>query len=72
MQIKSSPRHVGEKAREKKRKAYAGFLDLEKAYDRVDTEALWHKPRIYDVGGKMLNGINSMYVNNSLACVRVK
>ena len=26
---------------------------------------------MYDVGGKLLNGINSIYVN-SLACVRVK
>ena len=26
---------------------------------------------MYDVGGKLLNGIKSMYVN-SLACVRVK
>ena len=27
--------------------------------------------RMYDVGGKLLNGITSMYVN-SLSCVRVK
>ena len=27
--------------------------------------------RMYDVGGKLFNGIKSMYVNN-LACVRVK
>ena len=50
---------------------YVGFMDLEKAYDRVNREALWQVLRMYDVGGKLLNGIKSMYVN-SLACVRVK
>ena len=48
-----------------------GFMDLEKAYDRVNREALWQVLRMYDVWGKLLNGIKSMYVN-SLACVRVK
>ena len=50
---------------------YVGFMDLEKAYDRVNREALWQVVRMYDDGGKLLNGINSMYVN-SLACVRIK
>ena len=45
-----------------------GFMNLEKTYDR---EALWQVLRMYDVGGKLLNGIKSMYVN-SLVCVRVK
>ena len=34
-------------------------------------EALWQVLRMYDVGGKLLNGIKSMYLN-SLASVRVK
>ena len=46
-------------------------MDLEKACGRVNREALWQVLRIYNVGGKLLNGIPSMYVN-SLACVRVK
>ena len=50
---------------------YVGFIDLEKAYDRVNREALWQVLRMYDVGGKLLSGIKSMYVD-SLACVRVK
>ena len=50
---------------------YLGFMDLEKASDRVNREALWQVLRMYDVGGKLLNGIKSMYVN-SLACLRVK
>ena len=40
-------------------------------YDRVNREALWQALRMYDVGGKLLNGIKSIY-SNSLACVRVK
>ena len=44
---------------------------LEKAYGRVNREALWQVLRMYDVSSKLLNGIKSMYVN-SLACVRVK
>ena len=46
-------------------------MDLEKAYDRVNNEALWQVLRMYDVGGKLLNGIKSMYVN-SLICLIVK
>ena len=45
-------------------------MDLEKVYDRVNREALWQVLRMY-MGGKLLNGIKNMYVNN-LACVRVK
>ena len=48
-----------------------GFMDLEKTYDKVNREALWHVLRIYDVGSKLLNGIKSIHIN-SLACVRVK
>ena len=50
---------------------YVGFIDLEKAYDRVNRKALWQVLRMYDVRGKLLNGIKSMYVDNS-TCVRVK
>ena len=64
-------KQIGEKARERKRRVYVGFMDLEKAYDRVNRETLWQVLKMYDVGGKLLNGIKSMYVN-SLVCVIVK
>ena len=41
---------------------HVGFVDLEKAYDRVNKEARWQVLRMYDVDGKLLNGIKSMYV----------
>ena len=47
------------------------FMDLEKAYDRINREVLWKVLRLYEVGGKLLNKINSIYVN-SLAYVKVK
>ena len=37
---------IGEKAREKKRRVYVCFIDLEKAYDRVNREALWQVLRM--------------------------
>ncbi len=38
-------------------KLYAAFMDLEKAYDRVDREALWSVLYIYGVGGQLFMGI---------------
>ena len=64
-------KHIGEKAQGKKRRVYLGFIDLEKAYDRFNREVLWQVLRMYDVWGKLLGGIKSIYVD-SLACVIVK
>ena len=50
---------------------YVGFIDLERAYIRVNREALLQVLRMCDVGGKLLNGIKSIYVYSS-ACVRIK
>ena len=64
-------KQIGEKAKEKKCRVYVGFIDLEKAYDRVNRKALWQVLRMYEVRGKLLSGIKNMYVDSS-ACVRVK
>ena len=64
-------KQIGEKAHEKKCTVYVCFMDLEKAYDRVNREALWQVLRMHDVDGKLLNSIKSMNLN-SLACVIVK
>ena len=39
-----------------------GFIDLDKVYDSVDRKT-WQVLRMYDVGGKFLSGIKSMYVD---------
>ena len=59
------------KQERKKCRVYVGFIDLEKAYDRVNREALWQVLRMYDVVGKLLSGIKSMYADSS-AYVRIK
>ena len=63
-------RQVCEKMLEKHREVFWAFMDLEKAYDRIDREALWQVLGIYGVGGCVLRGIQSFY-EGSTACVRV-
>ncbi len=52
----------------KDKKLYAAFMDLEKAYDRVDRETLWSVLRICGVGGQLLKGIQTFY-READACV---
>ncbi len=47
----------------------AAFMDLEKAYDRVDWRALWDVFKIYGVGGKLHIAIKSSYEKAS-TCVK--
>ena len=63
-------RQICEKYLAKGKDAFWAFMDLEKAYDRVDREAMWRMLSIYGVGGKLLSAIKSFYVD-SRACVRV-
>ena len=62
-------RMIVEKYLEKGRQVYVVFVDLEKAYDRVDREGLWKVLRQYGVYGKLLEAVRSMYEGTS-ACVR--
>ncbi len=54
---------------EKDRKLFAAFMDLKKAYDRVDRKGLWDTLRVYGVGRQLLEGIRSY--ENASAFVRV-
>ena len=49
---------------------YVAYMDLEKAYDRIDRDAMWRVLRMYGVNGSLLKGIQSLY-EESEACVRV-
>ena len=62
-------KQMSEKMREKKN-LYLGFMDLHQSFYRVNREALWQVLMIYGVGGRLLNGIKSMYVDSE-ACVRI-
>ncbi len=50
-----------EESLEKDKKLYAAFMDLEKAYDKVDGEARRSVLRICGVGGQLLKGIQAFY-----------
>ena len=63
-------RQICEKKLEKHQEVFWGFMDLEKAYDRIDRKALWQVLGVYGVGGCVLRGIQSFY-DGSSACVRV-
>ncbi len=54
----------------REKKLYAAFMDLEKAYDRVDWLTLWDVLKIYGVGGKLLSAIKSFYEKAS-TCVKI-
>ena len=45
-------------------------MDLEKAYDRVDRDALWQVLRLYGVGCKLLKAVKRFYVDCK-SCVRI-
>ncbi len=63
-------RQVCQKYLAKSKEVFWAFMDLEKAYERTDREGLWTVLRLYGLGGRLLKGVKSFYVN-SRACVRV-
>ena len=40
------------------------LMDLEKAQDKVDRDAMWQVLRIYGKGGRLLKGVQSIYSEN--------
>ena len=44
-------RQISEKYLAKGKDVYFAFMDLEKAYDRVDRDAMWNVLRLYGVVG---------------------
>ena len=63
-------KNVCEKYLEKNRCVYMAFMDLEKAYDRVEREALWKVLNMYGVERKLVRAVKIFY-EDSMACVRV-
>ena len=54
----------------KHKRLYCGFLDYEKAFDKIDRAMLWHKLFEENVCGKMINVVRNMYAN-AKSCVMV-
>jgi len=63
-------RQVYEKYLEKGQDVLWAFMNLEKAYDRINREGLWNVLRVYGLAGRLLKGVKCFYVN-SRTCVRV-
>lgn len=49
---------------------YAAFMDLEKAFDKLEWTAMWDVLKVYGVDGRMLKGVKAFYKNGK-ACIRV-
>ncbi len=56
----------------KDKKLYAAFMDLEKAHDRVNREALWSVLKFYGVGEQLLKGIQAFYRGANVVEVGVR
>ncbi len=62
-------RQVCEKYLAKGKEVLWAFIDLKKAYDRIDREGLWTVLRLYWLAGRLLKGVESFYMI-SRACVK--
>ena len=47
----------------RKRKPFCAYVDYERAFDKINRIALWHKLIQSNISGKLLNVIKSMYAN---------
>ena len=47
-----------------------GFMDLEKAYDKIDRHGMWRMLGAYGVGGKLLKAVQS-FSADSRECARL-
>ena len=61
---------IRKEMKENKKKVYMAFMDLEKAYDRVDRESMRQLMIFYGIGGRVLKGV-MMFYDEGRACVRV-
>ncbi|CAG5002623.1 unnamed protein product [Parnassius apollo] len=65
-----SMRMIAEKFLTKNQKVFCAFMDLEKAYDRVDRNVLWQTLNSYGLSAGLIQALRSLYRNSS-ACVRI-
>jgi len=65
-----SLKQLSEKYVGKGKDLYVAYMDLEKAYDRVDRDAMWRVLGMYGINGDLLKAIQSLYAESE-ARVRV-
>merc|ERR1712002_652821 len=63
-------KQMSEKFWGKNKSLYVAYMDLEKAYDRIDRDAMWRVLSMYGINGKLLAAVQSMY-ERSECCIRV-
>ena len=63
-------KQMSEKFVGKNKSLYVAYMGLEKAYDRVDREAMWRVLGMYGINGQLLKAVQSLY-EKSEVCVRV-
>ena len=61
---------MSEKSVDKNKSLYVAYMDLEKAYDRVDRETMLGVLGMYGINCQLLKVVQSWY-EKSEACVRV-
>ena len=59
-------RQLCEKFLAKGKDLFWAFMDLEKAYDRVDRDVLWQVLRWFLVGSKLLKAVQNFNVDSNL------
>ena len=55
--------NVLENRHKKKLSTFAAFIDVSKAYDRINRELLWHKLSQMGISGRFLASLQSLYKN---------
>ncbi|CAG5040316.1 unnamed protein product [Parnassius apollo] len=61
---------LAEKFLAKNQKVFCAFMELEKAYDRVDRDMLWQTLNVFMLSAGLIQALKSLYRDSS-ACVRI-
>ncbi|MEL7520935.1 MAG: reverse transcriptase family protein, partial [Cyanobacteria bacterium J06553_1] len=59
-----SLKQLSEKYIGKGKDLYVAYMDLEKAYDRIDRDAMWGVLQMYGINGNLLRAIQSLYADS--------
>ena len=63
-------KQMSKKFVDKNKCLHVAYMDLEKAYDSADRDAMWRVLGVYGINGQFLKAVQSLY-EKSESCVRV-